>query len=536
MLGASSMGPYWEVLVDGGIVRTARIGLLLCSQIFCSLLFGQETAKAPTAKVTGGEIRGLAISGGGAVFRGIPFAQPPVGDLRWRGPQPVKPWDNLRAAVVPAPPCIQPSLGWNNEFAAAGREDCLYLDVWTPEWPAKRALPVMVWLHGGANMGGAGGFDPLYEGYSLIRHGVVLVVIQYRLGVFGFLAHPELTRESAHHASGNYAILDQIAALKWVHENIATFGGDPSNVTIFGQSAGSMDAMALMTTPLSEGFFERAIGESGAIISGGINSLAVAEQIGASFAAKLHAPVKNPIAYLRSLPAEKLKSVDAAKIAAVTVDGWVFPQSPAGVFATGKEQHLPMLVGSNAVEFPMPGTPAYLRKWIEAAYPDIAAKALTLYGLDRPSGSAAPDPIYGNVNDQVGSDGFRCAVVAEGMWHSTAGNPTWEYQFDRAIPPHPKTAHSGELAYVFGNLRPTGSQAGDFDAVDRKISSAIETYWSNFAKTGNPNGKGLTDWPKFNNQSREYLDFASDGSLVVRENQRGPYCDLLRKHWKNEHQ
>lgn len=493
------------------------------------------TPIAPTVIVTSGQIRGLELANGGAVFHGIPFAQPPVGALRWREPQPVKPWQEVRAADRPAPPCIQPSLGWNNKFAIAGKEDCLYLDVWTPDWPARAHLPVMVWIHGGANMGGAGGFDPLYDGNSLIRHGVVLVVIQYRLGVFGFLAHPELTRESPHHSSGNYAILDQIAALRWVHDNIAKFGGDPDNVTVFGQSAGSMDAIALMTTPLSQGLFRRVIGESGAMVSGRMNSLASAEQLGAQLAEDVHAPTKDVIAYLRSVPAERLKSVDVAKVTAITVDHWVFPQSPAHAFASGHEHALPILIGDNAVEFPMPGTPAQLAKRVKASYPDIADKLLVLYGLDKPGQRSDVDPVYGTVNDQVGSDAFRCPVVIEGEWHSAAGHPTWEYQFDRAIPPHRRTAHSGELAYVFGNLSSSGSQAGNFVETDRKISQTMETYWTNFAKTGDPNGGGAPDWPQFN-RSRRYLEFASDGSVVIRENQRGAYCDLLRQHWDGLHQ
>lgn len=512
-----------------------KVRLLACfALVICAISGAAQETNGPTVQIMDGKIRGMALANGaGAVFRGIPFAQPPVGDLRWREPQPVKPWTEVRDAVKPAAPCIQPSMGWNNRFAVAGKEDCLYLDVWTPEWPAKNHLPVMVWIHGGANIGGAGGFDPLYDGDTLIRHGVVLVIIQYRLGIFGFLAHPELTRESPHHSSGNYAILDQIAALQWVHDNIAAFGGDSENVTIFGQSAGSMDAVALMTTPLSKGLFQRMIGESGAMVSGRMNSLDTAETIGRKVAADVNAPVKDPIAYLRSLPADKLKSVDVAKVAAVTVDGWVFSESPAKAFAEGKEHKLPMLIGSNAVEFPRHGTPEQLQKYLQTSDADIAAKALALYGLDKPGDSPAADPVYGTIQDQVGSDGFRCAVVVEGEWHSGAGNPIWEYQFDRAIPPHPKTAHSGELVYVFGNLRRTGSQAGNFVEIDRKISAAVQTYWTNFAKTGDPNGSGMPEWPQFNNESRKYIEFASDGSVTAHENQRGPYCDLLREHWKN---
>ncbi len=387
----------------------------------------------------------------------------------------------------------------------------------------------MVWVHGGANTGGAGGFDPLYHGTALVSHDVVLVLLQYRLGVFGFLAHPELTRESPHHSSGNYAILDQIAALQWVHDNIAKFGGDPGNVTIFGQSAGSIDAMFLMTSPLSQGLFHCVIGESGGVLGRGAPTLASAEQRGAELAAQLKA---TSLSALRSLStAELLKS--ARGPALVNIDGWVFPEAPGSVFVQGKQRPVPLLLGSNAIEFPAAGSPEELRKRVEADYGSFAPKMLALYGLQNGAGPSSPDPVFGTVNDQVGTDGFRCGVVLEGEYHSRAGNPTWEYQFDRAIPPHPQVTHSGELAYVFGNLYSRGSQAGDFQDADRKLSTLMQTYWTNFAKTGDPNGKGIPEWPRFNAKVRAYVNFAKDGSVVMKNNQRGPYCDVYREWFKN---
>ena len=206
----------------------------------------------PVVHVTGGDIRGALLPGGaGAVFRGVPTAQPPVGPLRWREPMPVGPWPGVRDALKPGAPAVQTDMDWNRADAAAGSEDCLYLDVWTPGLSRTARLPVMVWLHGGGNVGGAGGFDPVYDGRPLISRGVVLVVVEYRLGVLGFLSHPELTSESPHHASGNYGFLDQIAALRWVRDNARQFGGDPGNVTLFGQSAGGTDVLSLMASPLA---------------------------------------------------------------------------------------------------------------------------------------------------------------------------------------------------------------------------------------------------------------------------------------------
>src|SRR5450631_2512574 len=248
------------------LARHLHAGALAMASALLSLNFAQTAAAAvpdPVVAVTGGQVRGRLLEGGGAIFRGIPFAQPPVGALRWREPMPVQGWVGVREADKPGPPSAQPALGWNDDFAAAGSEDCLYLDVWTPRAEPGAGLPVMVWIHGGANVAGAGGFDPLYEGKSLIGHGVVLVVVEYRLGILGYFAHPELTQESPHHASGNYGIMDQAAALRWVRDNIVRFGGDPGNVTLFGQSAGSMDVLALMTSPLAKGLFHRAIAESG---------------------------------------------------------------------------------------------------------------------------------------------------------------------------------------------------------------------------------------------------------------------------------
>src|SRR5215472_13400906 len=218
-------------------------------------------AADPTVTVTGGPIRGANLKESGAVFKGIPFAQPPVDDLRWQAPALVKPWAGVRDAVAFGPPCAQNAGG---RMLETSREDCLYLNVWTPEWPSQSAKPVMIWIHGGGNYGGtASGAN--FDGESLARHGVVVVTTNYRLTIFGFFAHPELTRESPHHASGNYGLMDQIAALQWVHDNIGKFGGDPGNVTVFGQSAGAVDANVLMTSPLAKGLFEKVIAESGTV-------------------------------------------------------------------------------------------------------------------------------------------------------------------------------------------------------------------------------------------------------------------------------
>ena len=471
----------------------------------------------------------MLAGGTGAVFKGIPFAQPPVGELRWREPLPVKAWSGVRDAEESAAPCAQASYGWNEKFAAAGKEDCLYVDVWTPAWPPTSRKAVMVWIHGGANNGGAGGFDPLYAGSELIRHDVVLVLLQYRVGIFSTFADPELTRESAHHSSGNYGLLDQIAALHWVHDNIAKFGGDPENVTIFGQSAGSMDALYLMSSPLAKGLFHRVIAESGPVLTTEKQRpLAAAEADGARLAERLSAPVTSRLAHLRSLSTTELLGVREDR-AGFNEDSWVFSAPPTEVFAAGKEYKVPLMIGTVAIEFPAEGSREDLKKRVETRNGENAAKALKLYGLDGPEGKEINDPVYGNLGEQVGTDEMRCSAAVQGEWHNEAGNAAWEYEFDRAIPPRPKTGHSTDLPYVFGNLYAEGSQAGNFQEADRKLSETIQGYWTNFAKTGNPNGTGLLEWPKYDGSTRKFMKFGSDGGVMVKENQRGAYCELVRE-------
>jgi para-nitrobenzyl esterase len=497
------------------------VGLLACA------LAANPCAAAdsgPVVSVTGGSIQGrLLPEDRGAVFRGVPFAQPPIGNLRWREPMPVIPWQGVREAVEPGAPAMQPALGWNDSAAAICSEDCLYLDVWAPKAAAR--LPVMVWIHGGANVAGAGGFDPLFDGKALISHGVILVVVEYRLGVFGFLAHPELTRESPHHASGNYGILDQVAALQWVHDNIAAFGGDAGNVTIFGQSAGAMDILALMATPLSKGLFQRALSESGPLQKT-TASLAEAEQAGATAVGKLGT---RDLASLRSVPAnDLLKTVTG--VSGFTTDGWVFPVAPFDAWKAGREHAVPVIIGSNAVEFPFGGTSEELAKSISDFFGDLAPRALALYGLDGGGKPLADDPLYGNAADQWGSDLFRCLPVILGEWHAASGSPAWEYEFDRAIPPKPRTAHSAELPYVFANQMEAGNKwGGEFQEADHALSAVIQGYWTNFAKTGNPNGPGLPAWDRHDAAARKYIAFTTKAEVVQRENERGPASDLFRE-------
>jgi para-nitrobenzyl esterase len=514
-------------------------GIAILAALFAAPVWSAENP--PTAAVTGGRIQGSALERGGAVFQGVPFAQPPVGNLRWREPQPRKPWTGVRTAVTFGAPCAQNSGGRMLETSS---EDCLYLNVWTPEWPPATRKPVMFWIHGGGNYAGATG-SPNFGGESLARHGVVLVSAAYRLTAFGFFAHPELTRESAHHASGNYGLMDQIAALKWVRDNIARFGGDPGNVTVFGQSAGAVDATVLMTSPLAAGLFQKVIAESGtvtrnpdagtlamtalasvmAVKSGEVTysdapELAEAEKNGEDLAGMLNAPATGGLEYLRKLPAAEILKAAAAPRKSigpangVVVDGWVLPRPPAEVFANGKEHRVPLLAGNNARERTPRTTPQDLVNAMQAMYGDLGATAAIIY-------RAKTDPIYGDSAAQwVVDTMYRCPVVAELSWHAAAGNPAWEYQFDRGAPGREAlgAVHGAEVSYVFGSLTRAS-------ATDRAISDAMQEYWTNFAKTGNPNGTKLPEWQRFSDPARAYLEFTENGPKSF-EKLRGPFCDL----------
>ena len=494
----------------------------------------------PIVRITGGQVRGLTLEKGGAVFRGIPYAAPPVGDLRWREPMPVKPWTGVREATAFGPLCAQvQSLSPNAAHitgAQISKEDCLYLNVWTPEWRGKVKRPVMVYIHGGGNLGG-GSSEATYDGENLAGHGVVLVSLCYRVGPFGFFSHPALTRESPHGASGNQGILDQIAALKWVRGNAANFGGDANNVTIFGESAGSLDVSVLMTSPLSQGLFRRVIAQSGSVVElGDPLTLRQAEKRGEIWAANWKVPSGASVGDLRAVSAADILRAEPDHSATfsrtfpnagITVDGYVFHQTPAEVFAKGREQHVALLHGSNSRDrFPPVPPPKDLKRAIEEAYGPIAGRAQELY-------VGGVDPVYGApANQWAGDTSFRCPAVEQLAWHAAAGNPAYQYEFARVSPGREAygAIHAAELPYVFGNLdRPLvipGLPPQVANSVDAQVSAAMQQYWTNFAKTGDPNGGQLPVWPKFDTSSRAYIQFLDTGP-VAKEGLRRPYCDLF---------
>lgn len=471
------------------------------------VLGGAMTAipSAPPAAMTAvrvaqGQLAGAASADGSvAVFKGVPFAAPPIGELRWRAPQPPAPWPGVRKADAFGANCMQTIVDarkpWTYEFMAHGgtSEDCLYLNVWTPAKSAGERRPVLVYIHGGANTEGSGSV-PVYDGSGLASKGAVAVTINYRLGAFGFLAHRELTQEAPYHASGNYALLDQIAAVKWVKANIAAFGGDPARITVAGQSAGAFAVRNLLVSPLAAGLFHRAIAESGVSLGGAARTLADAEGDGVRFARAKNAA---SIAELRALTAQQIATppVGGAPIRwGTVVDNYALPSSEADAFAAGKSNDVPVLTGTNRDEggaVPQPATTAdAFQKQAQQRYADRAPAFLALY-------PAATDDAAKIAQNASARDVSRVTTSLWAMARAkTAKSPTFTYFWDHTLP-GPDAAqfgafHTSEVPYAMNTL---AFSDRPFTAEDRKIADTLSSYWANFAATGDPNGAGLPRWP-----------------------------------------
>ncbi len=462
------------------------------------LTMASMMAEGPRVRVAEGALEGT-VEGDVRSFKGVPFAAPPVGDLRWREPQPAQPWKGVKMADHFGSRPMQLPLYGDMMFRSPDvSEDCLTLNVWAP--PTGKKLPVLAYSYGGGFQAGAAD-EKRYDGASMARRGIVAITVNYRLGVFGFLAHPELTKESPHQASGNYGLLDQAAAIRWVRRNAAAFGGDPKHITIAGESAGSYSVSAQMASPLARGLIAGAIGESGSLLPGRTAPLADAERNGAAFGSTIGAPT---LAALRAMPAAAL--LDAAKNGrfGVDVDGYFFPTSPLEIYQTGKQAHVPLLAGWNAAESGAggvlgrdPATAENFGKALDRLYPGHGDEARRAY-------PAASDAAALRAATDLASDRF----IGFGTWkwtdlHAKTGR-AWVFRYFYTQPrPGETAAHSAEIEYALGNLDLNTHYAWTDD--DRKTSTAIQAYFENFIKMGNPNGVGLPAWPPLQQGSVMHL-------------------------------
>jgi para-nitrobenzyl esterase len=484
------------------ITTMKRFSFGLLTACLGFLLFGctQPVPVRETVHTESGKVSGEFIdSSGVTVFKGIPFAAPPVGDLRWKAPQPVKKWEGIkectRFSASPMQSTPVPFMMWTQEFIAPREplsEDCLYLNLWTGAEKAGEKRPVFVYIYGGGFNSGSGAV-PVYDGEEMAKKGLVFITFNYRVGILGFLAHPELTAESEYQASGNYGLLDQVEVLRWVHKNIEAFGGDPSNVTIAGQSAGAFSVNYLVASPLTKGLIHRAIAESGGTVLRVGNSLrgeglAEAEKTGKRWAEALG--IKS-LAEARALSAEKIAGV--AGPGEPIVDGYVIPEPVEEIFEKGKQNDIPLILGWNEDEgFGGPPRPAEeFKKQVKQRFGEKAGEFLSRFPIE------SDDDAFALQND-LGA--LQIFGVQSYKWmllqHQTGTADVYLYRFERDLPyadgmQDHGAFHTGEVPYAYNNLK---MSPRPWETVDYELAARMSDYWVNFAATGNPNGNGLPHW------------------------------------------
>lgn len=485
---------------------------LACLAVCCMVLAVSAHADNHlTVKTDKGKVLGkLSADGQVRIFLGIPYAAPPVGPLRWKPPQPALKWSGVREAAQFGYHCMQPDIFHDMHFRdPGGSEDCLTLNVWTPAKNKHDKLPVMVWIYGGGYVAGATS-EPRQDGEHLAHKGVIVVSMNYRLGLFGFLALPGMAAESPEHAAGNYGLMDQTAALQWVKRNISRFGGDPGNVTLFGESAGSFSVSAQMASPLAQGLFVHAIGESGAAFySRGLSfrPLAVREKTDPAWAMATFGT--SDLQQLRAMTPQELMDKMATQThpgpspIGPDIDGYFLPESVPQIYAEGKQAHIPLLAGWNrdepsalAVNNPEPPAPQSFRELAERDFGSHADEFLTLY-------PATTDAEAVRSAIDFGGDSFIAFSTWEWLEAQAAngGKPVYRYHFERPAPAdkyHPAGSgafHSDEIEYVFGTL--DSRTDAHWQPADYKLSDLIEIYWTDFARTGDPNGSDAPNWPQY---------------------------------------
>jgi para-nitrobenzyl esterase len=522
--------------------------LIICSLHAQQTIVNPAVAEAPTVSTASGIVRGLT-EGDVTIFKGIPFAAPPVGEYRWRPPRPAPSWEGVRDASKFGANCAQ--AGWprgSGSIAEGSSEDCLYLNLWLPAGTQPGAkLPVMVWIHGGAFVFGSGSF-PDNSGNQFAKQGVILVTFNYRLGRFGFFAFPALSEEHPQEPKGNYAYMDQIAALKWVQQNIAAFGGDPNNVTIFGESAGGVSVHSLLTIPLAHSFFQKAIIESGGGRDGVLTGRPIheenadpyypvsAETIGINFARKhgIEGTDAAALAKLRALSVEEI--VDGGQesdgsggppiYSGPILDGKLVVETAESAYRAGRQARVPLIIGSNSAEVPSGFVNANSKEELLSLFGSLRDEAIAVYDPDSTVDFAEMLTMVNT--DKVWAEPARFTANA----FFAKGAPAYIYLFSYVSTSMQQmmrygAAHGSEIPYVFDNLR--GRNGATVAPKEREVAKMMNTYWANFARTGDPNGKGLPIWPVYNPQKNEILEFRSDGSAVAEPDPKKARLDVIEK-------
>ncbi len=495
--------------------------LSLATLLLSMSMMAQTQVKAAEGILEGKDLSGITI------FKGVPFAAPPVGNLRWKAPQPVQKWEGVRKATEYGPNPMQEALFGDMNFGTkVNSEDCLYLNIWTPAKTMKEHLPVLIYFNGGGLMAGSGS-EPRYAGDAMARKGIISITANYREGIFGFFAHPQLSKETSYKGSGNYGFMDQVAAIQWVKDNIEAFGGDPNRITIVGESAGSMSVSALMASPLCQGLFAQAMGSSGSVM--GFNkvlTLKEAEQKGVELAKQIG---KKNIKDLRALPAEELMKLAAVKaVPTYNIDGYFLTEQPTETFAKGNQTKVSLLVGGNNQEMSpwalLAGkqpTVENLKAGAKAMFGDNVDEAFRLYGinsdkdvLEQPGINLASDLFldystwkWGNMHKLTSGQPVyryrychpRPAMAIKGKVAGLAGGVVDAKEGQPQMPQDKGAVHSADIEYAMGTL-PT-NRVYDWQPEDYMVSDIFSQYYVNFVKTGNPNGLGLVEWPTTNGKA-----------------------------------